>query len=168
MAKVSISEAARLAGISRQHLYKKWITPGLLTVEKDGENPPAIDTSELLRAFGELKGGVSQGDRRGGDMVQEAEYILLQAELQATRQRLADCEAQLREAGDREEWLKTHIGEMTGALRLLENRAKTEVLEDQVKKARQMIVKYKEALETEREALAAERSRGFWARLFGQ
>jgi hypothetical protein len=58
MAKVSIAEAARLAGISRSHLYKKYVEPGRITVETtlDGAGGPIkrIDTSEILRVFGTL------------------------------------------------------------------------------------------------------------------
>lgn len=60
MAKLSISEAARRAGVSRPNLYKRYIKPGLLTVEQDTQGNPQIDTSELLRVFGELKDGDSQ------------------------------------------------------------------------------------------------------------
>ncbi|HUW51547.1 MAG TPA: hypothetical protein VMV75_11090 [Sulfuricella sp.] len=151
MAKVSISEAARLAGISRQHLYKRYITPGLLTVEKDGDSSPMIDTSELLRVFGELKGDGQQVAAHSGD-------VALTAELVALRRLLADRDDQLMEAREREAWMKRLVGEVTGALRLLEHRPDQA---GQIKKARETIGRYKEALD-------AERSKGFWARLFNQ
>jgi len=57
MAKVSISEAARLAGISRPTIYKL-INSGQLNVTpivKGGKTVKAIDTSELMRVFGTIE-----------------------------------------------------------------------------------------------------------------
>ena len=56
MARVSITQAAKLAGISRSNLYKSYIDKGLITVSKDDRNKPCIDTSELLRVFPVLQG----------------------------------------------------------------------------------------------------------------
>ena len=58
MAKVSISEAARLVNVSRPTLYKM-LNTGKLTytsVVKHGKQVKTIDTSELLRVFGSLDG----------------------------------------------------------------------------------------------------------------
>jgi hypothetical protein len=54
MAKVNISEAARMAGKSRSHLYEKYINTGAITIESDRDGRKVIDTSELLRVFGPL------------------------------------------------------------------------------------------------------------------
>jgi len=57
MATVSISEAARLAGISRPTIYKL-INSGQLNVTsvvKGGKSVKAIDTSELIRFFGTIE-----------------------------------------------------------------------------------------------------------------
>lgn len=57
MATVSISEAARLAGISRPTIYKL-INSGklnLTSVVKAGKTVKTIDTSELIRVFGGLE-----------------------------------------------------------------------------------------------------------------
>lgn len=155
MAKVSISEAARLAGISRQHLYKKYITPGLLTVEKDDDSSPMIDTSELLRVFGELKSEGQQAAAHSDDAP-------LAAEFEALCRLLADRDTQLQEAREREAWLKQHVAEIIGTLRLLEHKgqpSQSEQLQAQLQKARRIINQYKQALD-------AEQNRGFWARVF--
>jgi len=110
-----------------------------------------IDTSELLRVFGELKGDGQQVAAHSGD-------VALTAELVALRRLLADRDDQLMEAREREAWMKRLVGEVTGALRLLEHRPDQA---GQIKKARETIGRYKEALD-------AERSKGFWARLFNQ
>ncbi|TWV21426.1 helix-turn-helix domain-containing protein [Klebsiella quasipneumoniae] len=60
MARVSISEAARLVKVSRPTIYKM-INSGKLSytsVVKHGKNTKVIDTSELIRVFGSLYGGV--------------------------------------------------------------------------------------------------------------
>lgn len=56
MANVSISEAARLANVSRPTLYKM-LNSGKLTFTstvKAGKSVKVIDTSELIRVFGPL------------------------------------------------------------------------------------------------------------------
>ncbi|MDM6836987.1 helix-turn-helix domain-containing protein, partial [Escherichia coli] len=59
MARVSISEAARLVKVSRPTIYKM-INSGKLSytsVVKHGKNTKVVDTSELIRVFGSLYGG---------------------------------------------------------------------------------------------------------------
>ena len=57
MAKVSISEAARLAGISRPTIYKLMNSGQLnfTSVVKAGRTVKVIDTSELIRVFGTIE-----------------------------------------------------------------------------------------------------------------
>jgi len=57
MAKVSISEAARLAGISRPTIYKLMNSGQLnfTSVVKAGRTIKNIDTSELIRVFGTIE-----------------------------------------------------------------------------------------------------------------
>lgn len=54
MAKINITQAAKLAGISRTTLYNTYIKSGQITVSKDRKGNKQIDTSELLRVFGVL------------------------------------------------------------------------------------------------------------------
>jgi|688.fasta_scaffold92072_2 hypothetical protein len=51
---VSISEAAKLAGISRTHFYRKYINKGILSVSRNERDKPVIELSELLRVFNTL------------------------------------------------------------------------------------------------------------------
>lgn len=64
MAKHSITEAARLVGVSRQtmtqHLKIKDIS-----VDRDERNRPLIDTSELIRVYGALQSVDVKSDVRG-------------------------------------------------------------------------------------------------------
>ena len=51
MTKVSISQAAKMAGVSRAHFYKKYLKGGIVSsIEEYGKTK--IDTSELVRVFG--------------------------------------------------------------------------------------------------------------------
>ncbi len=51
---VNLTEAAKLAGVSRTTLYSK-LKNGILSESKDRHGNRQVDTSELLRVFGELK-----------------------------------------------------------------------------------------------------------------
>lgn len=81
MAQVNISEAARLAGISRSHLYRHYLKPGKLSLSKNDLGQPVIVTSELLRVFGTLQGDSSQtteGNKPALPMNNPTEAILLE------------------------------------------------------------------------------------------
>ena len=54
MNKISISAAARLAGISRTNLYKTYINTGKISVIRE-DDKVYIDTSELIRVFPSCK-----------------------------------------------------------------------------------------------------------------
>jgi hypothetical protein len=53
MNKVSITQAAKMARISRSYLYRKYINNGLISVETENEKK-FIDISELIRVFGDI------------------------------------------------------------------------------------------------------------------
>ena len=50
MALVSISYAAKYAGMSRTQLYRGYLKKGKISTVTDGDKTPKIDTSELLIA----------------------------------------------------------------------------------------------------------------------
>lgn len=64
MALISISEAAKLAGIARSHFYSQYLNSGVISVTRDEKGKPKIDTSELVRVFGVLT--TVQKDRSSG------------------------------------------------------------------------------------------------------
>lgn len=172
MAKVSISEAARLAGISRPTLYRK-IDAGEISVERDGDSVQ-IDISELLRVFGELKTPGSPETAEPEPVTPpppapappSPEVIILREQLQA--------------ATEREEWHRKHADELAGGLRLLEDKSKevSEVvkadsaliaeLKKQVKRLEAELTNSRKVNKELREALAAERNKGIFARLAGR
>jgi len=110
MATVTISEAARLAGISRTQLYRGFINKGKLSVIKENDKV-AIDVSELLRIFpnATIEAQLPQqevadhnSENTGGQM----EVVTL------LKDQLKKAEAQLAEAQERENWLKQQIDEL--------------------------------------------------------
>jgi len=120
MALVSVSQAARLAGISRQHLYRKYIKPGEISVQRDEKGDPMIDTSELLRVFGTLGGDTSGDDNMLQKATQEkySSDRSLVTELQAKLQVLqAENKALLARVDDKER----NLEDIRQALRLLED-----------------------------------------------
>ena len=128
MAKVSISAAANLAGVSRSTLYRTYIEKGLISVSKDQKGKPCIDTSELLRVFGILQGvaeqgktpdsvgqsGATESDTMGqSEKNPESNQTALALELKLTKE-------QLEESRNREEWYKKQIDSLTDTMKLLE------------------------------------------------
>lgn len=176
MASVGISEAARLAGVSRQHLYKM-VQAGQISVNKEllpgkeGSSPKDyrqfIDVSELQRVFGQLF--------TGPEIVTSAqsEFASSENELNAIRCLLKDKEAQLQEAKEREIWLKNKVDEMAATVKLISlstpghsnspNFVSSKKYEATVKTANTVIKDLRQQLRQERE-----RSQGFWAWFFGR
>jgi len=98
MAQVSISEAARLTGRSRKTLHT-YISNGKLTKVTDSQGKPKIDTSELIRVFGELSGkqetatshcNVTQEVTPKGVAVTTSEIDVLKKEVALLRELLAE------------------------------------------------------------------------------
>lgn len=110
MTKVSISEAIRMAGVSRSHFYNKYINKGLISVQVDGDKK-LIDVSELIRVFGNIQLEDSQIEqlRTNENIVNTTEkdkiISLLEQQLQESKQREI-------EAKSREEWLQKQIDEL--------------------------------------------------------
>ncbi len=125
MPKHSISEAARLAGVSRSHFYKKFIKTGLISVERDKDDKPVIDTAEIMRACGDLKAGNSPTTQNGQVNTPEKhiQNTALQVEIQLLRE-------QLTAAQEREKWLQGKVDQLTDQLntttRLLEHKPAAE------------------------------------------
>ena len=124
MAKVSISKAAKLAGVSRTALYKSYINKGLLSTSRDDAGKKCIDTSEILRVFGKLQDNneglqvdtpenTPKTTQVTTDTAKDFEIKLLQSQLEESRKRE-------QEAQEREEWYKKKIDDLTDTMKLLE------------------------------------------------
>ena len=111
MAQVSISEAARLSGISRSNFYKNYIRQGKLSVTKDHQGRPQVDVSEIIRVFGGLHGDSNLMCPEIQEVTgsKHSEEIILEA---------------LNRSLEREQWYRQQIKELSGELsntrRLLE------------------------------------------------
>jgi excisionase family DNA binding protein len=184
MATVGISEAARLVGVSRQHIYKM-VEKGEISVVKElkpgksGDDPTdyrqLVDVSELQRVFGNLSTVDSSVDSRNRqpitpfDSPVDSEFVRMEADLLSGKQLLREREEQLRKAEEREAWLKKQVDETQNIVKLLGHSkpADTEstvpaAKHDQVvKNGRRQITE----LQSELEKL---KSRGFFARLFNK
>lgn len=114
MALVTVTQAARLAGISRQYLYKAYIKTGKVSVERDSKGAPLIETSELLRVFGVLGGEWTNApvddESLHVETVEKAVDIkVLSAELLAKDEVIRRLERQVAEGGEREAWLRQQL-----------------------------------------------------------
>ena len=125
MAKVSISQAAKLAGISRTSLYKTYLNKGFISVSKDSSNKKYIDTAELLRVFGELKWDTVDSNHAQlseqkvtPETVTPNDLLIELGQLRFERNHLKE---QLSEAQEREEWYKKQIDTLSDTMRLLED-----------------------------------------------
>lgn len=136
MAKVNVTEAAKLAGIGRAHLYRKYlrpkdkagkILPPLLSTEKDHQGNTVIDTSELLRVFGKLSeetcDTVSR-ELRPQDETSKRDTVstTLATEVTALREQLASAREQINALKDDKEWLKGQVASLTDTLKRIEHK----------------------------------------------
>jgi hypothetical protein len=110
MSKVSISQAAKLAKISRSTLYNKYINTGIISVETV-EDKKLIDMSELFRVF---NNNITQ-DSNDTPINTVADSVE-QAENTAKDKIINLLERQLQEAKEREEWLKAQLEKTTHLL----------------------------------------------------
>lgn len=113
MPKVSISKAARLAGISRPHLYRKYINQGLISTEVENDKP-VIDTSELVRVFPSMKidtdnTNVDVANNTGSNIDVQGVVTLLKEQLQLAKEQIIKGE-------EREKWLMQQLEKTTHML----------------------------------------------------
>lgn len=131
MAKVSISEAIKLSGVSRSSFYGKYIKQGLISISVDHNGKKQVDTSELVRVFGELKEQQnndspvhldsprkSKENKLGQD--EKTEIMLIRQQLQEAKNRETVALAQLEELRQDKAWLQAQITNLTDSIKLLE------------------------------------------------
>lgn len=111
MAQVSITQAAKLVGKARSYLYTGYIKTGKITVGTDNEGKRYIDTEELIRVFGRLKGqdgeDVSFGaaEDRNGHRTNTSDDTF-KALLEEKERHIALLSNELEQSRQREQWLK--------------------------------------------------------------
>lgn len=116
MAQVSISEAIRLTKISRSHFYKKYINTGLISIINEHDKK-LIDTSELLRVFGNI-----QIENNNPEQNQTIQDIQKTEDTNAIIQLLKE---QLAKAEEDKKWLQQQLEKTT---HLLENKQVQETI----------------------------------------
>jgi hypothetical protein len=104
---LSISKASVTWGVSRTTIHKK-IKAGQLSKLANG----AIDTSEMIRVFGEPKLKVDSAP--SVQVVNEVHPDKL------LEQRIKHLETSLSESKEREAWLQSQVGNLTDTIKLLD------------------------------------------------
>lgn len=127
MARVSISKAIKLAGVSRSTFYSSYINKGKITVSSDTNGKKHIDTSELLRVFGELREDQPNTPNSSAEhpteqvqTPQKTSSNELLIEVEKLRFESQSLREQLSETREREEWYKKQIDTLTDTMKLLE------------------------------------------------
>jgi hypothetical protein len=123
MALVSISQAAKLAGINRSNFYTSYLNQGKISVVRDERNRPCVDTSELLRVFGSLKSeglGIQQDTTPSYTLGQNATDSGLYPLVEQLKQQLAESKEREQQALEREQFYQQQLKELTQTIKLLE------------------------------------------------
>ena len=131
MAKVSITEAIKLSGISRSSFYGKYIKQGVISLSAGTDGRKEVDTSELLRVFGELQESpkvskvvqmdspkVSKENTFGQS--ENTEISLLKQQLQESEQREKAAVTQIEDLQKDKAWYQSQITGLTNSIKLLE------------------------------------------------
>jgi hypothetical protein len=112
----TVAEAAVLYGFSRQKLYNS-IKNGDLSKNRKSK----LDLSELIRCYGEPKGGVvSKGMSKQG--VQNLDNNLTPVDMRE----LESLRQQIRESKEREQFYQDQIRSLTDSVKLLEHKKSAE------------------------------------------
>jgi hypothetical protein len=123
MALVSISQAAKLAGITRSNFYTSYLNQGKISVVRDERNRPCVDTSELLRVFGSLKSeglGIQQDTTPSYTLGQNTTDSGLYPLVEQLKQQLAESKEREQQALEREQFYQQQLKELTQTIKLLE------------------------------------------------
>lgn len=126
----TITDAAKLVGMSRQNIHKTYIKTGILSVSKDEQGRPYIDLSELLRVFPSLK--ISEPVTTGGNKILnevasvdtslQEENQALRAKIDAMSKELAREKERAERAEDGEKWARSIAEKTLDTVKLLEHK----------------------------------------------
>jgi len=123
MAKISISEAARLTGKSRTTLHR-FIKTGELSTCSGERNAKMLDTSELLRVFGSFPGTPSE---HVVEQVTEQRVTVPQVD---TEQVIAPLKQEIEHLKNLVQAQESHIASLKQAMLLIEDRSERTVQQD--------------------------------------
>jgi hypothetical protein len=114
MARLSISEAIRQSPIGKSQFYSKYIDGGLITVSVDGTGKKYIDSSELLRVFGEMTGKQSEEVHKQSESDSTVKSDTEQSEvIKLLKEQLSDLR---HDVGEREKFYQSQIVSLTNRL----------------------------------------------------
>lgn len=122
MARVSISEAARLASVSRPTIYKLLKSGELsyTSVVKHGKAVKTIDTAELMRVFGSIE--VVSDSKGDGVNVDDAPTPINSDFLQSLQYRVTLLQTENAGLKDAVNARDEHISSLRQAMQLLEHK----------------------------------------------
>ncbi len=121
MARVSITKAAKLAGIGRSSFYQTYINKGKISISKDLSGKKFIETSELIRVFGELGNNTSgQVPDIQSQTENHTEVLGITPEETAKDLEIKMLREQLEKSEKREQWLQSQVQSLTETMKLLE------------------------------------------------
>ena len=123
MAEMSIGEAASAGFASRATIYRN-LADGSLSSRKKPDGKVVLEASELVRLYGEpsrqrQKRETKQQDERQSSS--SVEVVLMRERLETLQKDLFRLETELREAKEREQWLKDQVDKQ---IKLLEDHTK--------------------------------------------
>ena len=129
MATVNITQAAKLAGISRSYFHRKYVKTGLISISTDTNGKKEIDTSELLRVFGKLEDSQVHSEvtcpstqKITPIVSNKTDHLVALDQLRRQLQETKESEQRLRdEFLDRENWYRQQIEKQDDKIKLLEH-----------------------------------------------
>lgn len=110
MSKVSISKAAKLAGVSRTTFYENYIKKGKISISQNNKGQKEVDVSEILRVFGALQDDAKKSaepNTQIEQVLQSEQLSILQERLKGAEALLKEREQELQEYREREKHYRT-------------------------------------------------------------
>lgn len=111
MARLTITEAIKQSPIGRTRMYSHYIKTGLITVSVDSKGSKYIDSSELLRVFGNIGNSVQREQVEGTSRLHSTEQQKTLNNEQ--RELIKILREQLEKAEQREQQHLAHIDALT-------------------------------------------------------
>ena len=93
MAKINLSKAAEVVGKNRTTIWRH-VKTGKLSIERDRDGLPFVDTSELIRVYGEIKKPATATRNKKQHSATELHEVLLE-EIKKLRAEQAEMKEQL-------------------------------------------------------------------------
>ena len=111
MAKLTITEAIKRSPVGKSQFYAKYVDGGLISISVDSSGKKFVESSELLRCFGEMKGMSSDSSSRSSPVELKSNSTGLSNNGQPEMIKL--LKEQLAKAESREEKHLAHIASLT-------------------------------------------------------